>query len=473
MKYLGLPDFLRIAARLLRVEVEDVRRYVRLDRAQHALLPPTAHFAGGGCDTVASEAARLFGEQVLAGSMPEKNVQCAWLCMRRFLNMNDQAWIGGEEDGSAVSAFVARMRDGEEVTAELVGWLETHLQARPRQRPQPSRDDPDLFMHLSSAITSLPARVRSRLNGLVNAIDTEIGDFARVEGLAYGIGTFRPSVLPATASTNGPTILACTENRLFNADGFVIIGELGGSLGAGVDLAIALARLVPILFLQPRGQQLSPRTQALLKRHGACLRFYPQGETAETFARSHVRRWLKREARALADSGRHREMVAIRLISLFRALRAKRAELSTIEFARQVAKQRMSAEHADALLADIRQFELASLVQTIALAAALDVPVSVDLVDAPSQAPEPGRTVIQQNRLLQLSHQELDDLEQVAESDGYTAAQVVHMISCAQASIDDELAREPAAEMAQPVRVADRTLWTRARWRSLYKRFYR
>jgi hypothetical protein len=51
----------------------------------------------------------------------------------------------------------------------------------------------------------------------------------------------------------------------------------------------------------------------------------------------------------------------------------------------------------------------------------------------------------------------------LAAIEGYCGDEVARMISCAQASIDDELTHDPTT-------VGRRSVWTRQRWRVLHDR---
>jgi prophage maintenance system killer protein len=440
---------------------------------QRALSPPTAFFAGVGATTYASEAARLLAEIATVGALPQDNMRCAWICMLRFLELNDCRWRAEADDGAALDRFVEDILAGEPVAMELARWIERHVILPPAGVGAPG-EGPTAHVHVTSAITGLSSEKRAEVDELANAIDEEIADFVRDNELSYNIGTYRPSVLPAADPDDPDTALAYADERLLKADGFVVIGACGGSLGAGIDVATALAALVPILYLHPRDEKLSPRTRALLERHGADIRRYRPGDEAEVTVRSYVHRWLEREGGALADTCRMATMMHVRVAPLWRALRKAANGVSRAELRRRLAAQRMTESHGLVLLSSVHYLALASTCQLLALGAALDVPVSLD-IQGPSAGPAvhptaPGPTrAARQTRLQPLSHQELDDLEQV--SANYTGAEVAQMVRVAQEQIEAEIA-QIAASAYGAVTIGQRSLWTRQRWRGLHKRLF-
>jgi hypothetical protein len=469
MRYPSLKDFLRIAARLLEVDVADVGLFVRLDRAHVSLSPPTKYFARGRDQTLAEHAVQLFIDVAGARALPEKNLQCAWLCLKRFIELNAAAWEPQHGDQEAFMRFVEEINVGVGVKPRFVAWVESHLAGTDMASDEPPSEaaSADPSVYLTSRISCLSRSQRTRLEHLSNAIDEEIAAFAagRRESL---IATYRPAVLPATDSTDPVAVLAGIEERLLDARGFVVLGEGGGSIGSGAEVAVAISALLPILYLQPEDEAFSPRTESLLNRYGACVRRYPAGDHAEVAIRSHVRHWLKREGPALVDGKRQREMAELRLRRLFDALRHAVEGMSRVEFARRLARVGMTEAHGRTLLSDCRRLLLGSVNELLALAGAFDVPANLDVADLSaeprrsSRDPERERST-QQDRSRRLSLQELDDLEQLAAIEGYCGDEVARMISCAQASIDDELTHDPTT-------VGRRSVWTRQRWRVLHDR---
>lgn len=471
MRYLGAEEFLRIAARLLGVEDDAIRLYVRLERMQRALSPPTAFFAGVGATTKASEAARLLTEIATVGALPEQNVRCAWVCMHRFLEINDLRWRAESDDPAELDRFIEHILDRDMVSVELAAWIDRHVADAPG-RAGPVGEEPTPHVHVTSAITGLADDEREEVVELANVIDDAIADFVADTGLPYNIGTFRPSALPAADCDDPDSALTNADRRLLAADGFVVIGARGGSLGAGIDVALALAALVPILYLQPFDEKLSPRTRALLERHGACIRRYRPGYEAESTVRSHVHRWLEREGRALADTRRTRMMMHIRVAPMWRALRKAAKDMPRVEFRRRLAAQRMTETHGRVILSSVHYLALASACQLLALGAALDVPVSLDIQVGSPEPAVPASDRAESNpqpRLQQLSQQELDDLEQT--SAGYSGTEVARMMRVAHEEIEEEIA-EIAGASGTAVTVGQRSLWTRQRWRALHDHLF-
>lgn len=484
MRQLGLRDFLRIAAKLLGVEAEIAPLFVRLDRAQRALSQPTAHFAGGGRHRRFSEVAvKLFIDIASAGALPEKNLKCAWLCTRRFLELNGYSWRPQHGDPELFLSLIKEMQAGIDVRARFANWIDNRLELKENPNNEPSDEaveacTPDSFLYLTSRIVGLTDAEHDELRDWETAIDDEVAAFMREENVAGCIGTFRPIVLPATSSEDLIAILNGIEHRLLEACGFIIFGERGGSHGTGNELALAIASLVPVLFLQPNDEPLSARTESLLNRYGACIRRYPAADRTKSAIVSHVRQWLKRECAALIDSPRQREMAMLRAQRLFGALGDAAKELQAAEFARRLASLGMTEVHGRALLSDIRRFIRASLNEILVLCAALDVPAAIDAYTpaAPKQkvpyekVDPPAPPVVDrpryQGRSTRLSDAELDHLEQLASADGYNGAQVARMINVTQKRIDKEPTRASHASVAR------RKVYGRNEWSELHEELF-
>jgi prophage maintenance system killer protein len=473
MRHLGPQDFLRIAAKLLGIQNRDAPLFIRLERMHRVLSTPTTFFAGGSRHrTIADESVQLFLRVASSGVLPEKNVQCAWLCLKHFLQINGYEWRSQHDDQQVLIGFVEEIQVGVDVRSRFAEWVDSHIAHG--QKPVPDDEvepEPDLSIYITSRITCLSEDERKALDAWTEAVDDEVARFVLEEDVPHVIGTYRPAVLPASPSTDRDKVLAGIEERLLAASGFIIVAVGGGSVGAGYELGGAIAGLAPILFLHPDDEPPSPRTESLLQRYGATVRTFPTGPRAPAAIRSYTRQWLKRECSALADSRRQREMALVRSNRLLHALRSAYEKLPRPEFASRVAALGLTVEHARALIADPRAFVLASLNQVLSLCAALDVPCSLDVVaervsGGGGGASENEHETARHERQPALTHHELDALEQTAASDGYSAAQVVRMVSCAQASIDDELSN------ADGEAVHRRSQWDRHRWRALHRRLY-
>ena len=127
-EYLGLADFIAIAAAVTRLEVDTVMKIADLGLADSALHAPAAGF--GDTDfypDFIDKAAVLLVRLAKNHPLPDGNKRAAWVALRIFIDINDWTWEPKPtvDDAEAAVLAVAAGDWDEYATAT---WLRRHLQ---------------------------------------------------------------------------------------------------------------------------------------------------------------------------------------------------------------------------------------------------------------------------------------------------------------------------------------------------------
>ena len=133
-----------------------------------------------------------------------------------------------------------------------------HKPAEPAQLALDLDDKPDTHIYVASALTALEPTERSRISRRCDSID---------QAIVASCGSIEKPWkvhLPILWSAPGPgndraprEIYNFNRDHVRRASGLVLLGDHGGSLGAGQEFAWAIARTLPVLVLLTGDEPLS------------------------------------------------------------------------------------------------------------------------------------------------------------------------------------------------------------------------
>ena len=129
--YVGLADYVAIAAEVTGLDVETLVRFPRLGLAESALHAPAAGFG----DTefypdLVDKATVLIVHLAKNHPLPDGNKRAAWVTMRVFLDINGWTWRTTPDIHEAERAVVA-VAAGEWDHPQMAAWLRERLQPPP------------------------------------------------------------------------------------------------------------------------------------------------------------------------------------------------------------------------------------------------------------------------------------------------------------------------------------------------------
>lgn len=132
VEYVGLADYVAIAAEVTGLDVGTVLRFPRLGLAESALHAPAAGFS----DTefypdLVDKAAVLIVHLAKNHPLPDGNKRAAWVTMRVFLDINGWTWRTTPAVDEAERAVIA-VAAGEWDHPQMAAWLRGRLQQPPK-----------------------------------------------------------------------------------------------------------------------------------------------------------------------------------------------------------------------------------------------------------------------------------------------------------------------------------------------------
>lgn len=171
-------------------------------------------------------------------------------------------------------------------------------------------DRPDTHIYVASALTALESAQRSHISHRCEIIDQTIVATSGSTGPAWQVHLPVVWSAPKPDDDRSPRkIYKFNRGHVRRASGLVLLGDHGGSLGAGQEFAWALARRLPVLVILGPGSTLSRQiagTPALL-----CIRDAPTDADLRLVVAHWVSEWGPAvESRARGGTGER--IIAIR-----------------------------------------------------------------------------------------------------------------------------------------------------------------
>lgn len=130
-EYVGLVDYLAIAADVTGLDADTIARVAKLDLADSALHAPAAGF--GDTDfypNFVDKAAVLVVRLAKNHPLPDGNKRCAWVALRLFVEINGWTWEPAPDVDDAERAVLA-VASGDWSQDDMAAWLANHLAAPP------------------------------------------------------------------------------------------------------------------------------------------------------------------------------------------------------------------------------------------------------------------------------------------------------------------------------------------------------
>lgn len=127
IEYLGLADYLAIAAAVTGLDLQTVVTMTNVDLADSALHAPAAGFGKNDFyPDFVDKAAVLVVRLALNHPLPDGNKRAAWVSLRLFVDLNNWTWDPKPTVDQAEAAVVA-IAAGEWDEAAAAAWLRNHL----------------------------------------------------------------------------------------------------------------------------------------------------------------------------------------------------------------------------------------------------------------------------------------------------------------------------------------------------------
>jgi death on curing protein len=127
IQYIGLADYLVIAADAMGVDVDELSPVAKIDLADSALHAPSAGFGETEFyPDFIDKAAVLVVRLVKNHPLPDGNKRAAWVTLRVFIEMNGWTWQSTPAVEDAERAVLA-VTAGDWDQDEMARWLREHL----------------------------------------------------------------------------------------------------------------------------------------------------------------------------------------------------------------------------------------------------------------------------------------------------------------------------------------------------------
>jgi death-on-curing protein len=129
VEYVGLVDYLAIAAEVTGLDTDTVARVAKVNLADSALHAPAAGF--GDTDLYpdfVDKAAVLVVRLAKNHPLPDGNKRSAWVALRLFVEINDWSWTPSPSIDDAERAVLA-VASGDWSQDQMAAWLRDHLSA--------------------------------------------------------------------------------------------------------------------------------------------------------------------------------------------------------------------------------------------------------------------------------------------------------------------------------------------------------
>jgi len=127
--YLGLPEYVAVAAEITGLDVDTLLRVARLELADSALHAPGAGFGETEFyPDFIDKAAVLVVRLAKNHPLPDGNKRVSWVALRLFVEINGWSWNPAPSVHDAERAVLA-VASGEWREREMASWLGRHLSA--------------------------------------------------------------------------------------------------------------------------------------------------------------------------------------------------------------------------------------------------------------------------------------------------------------------------------------------------------
>lgn len=195
-------------------------------------------------------------------------------------------------------------------------------------------DQPETHIYVASALTALEPDDRSKISSRCEIIDKTIIETSGQKGIPWQVHLPVLWSAPKPDDHRSPReIYELNRDHVRRASGLILLGDHGGSLGAGQEFAWALARRLPVLVILGPGSTLSRQvagTPALMRIETAAT----DDELRQVVADWVVERGCSVETRARNGTGER--LIAIRAVE--RLSNAFDASLDSVEAISAVAE---------------------------------------------------------------------------------------------------------------------------------------
>lgn len=181
-------------------------------------------------------------------------------------------------------------------------------------------DPPETHIYVASALTAIEPSDREEISRRCEIIDRTIIERSGTRGRPWRVHLPVLWSAPRPTDTRTPTEIYQTNRKhVRRAAGLILLGDHGGSLGAGQEFAWAVARRLPVFVIHPEGTPLSRQIGGTPAQ--MCIR----QASSDSDLRDAVTRWVADwgaavESRARSGTGE--------LIIAFRAADRLRAALT-------------------------------------------------------------------------------------------------------------------------------------------------
>ena len=171
-------------------------------------------------------------------------------------------------------------------------------------------DRPETHIYVASALTALATSDRDEISRRCDIIDQTIIERSGIDGQPWQVHL--PVLWSAPRPTDtrtSPEIYQTNREHVRRASGLILLGDHGGSLGAGQEFAWAVARRLPVLVILPDDRPLSRQIA------GTPAQMCVRRATADDELRDAVKGWVDDWGAAVesrARSGTGELIIALR-----------------------------------------------------------------------------------------------------------------------------------------------------------------
>lgn len=235
----------------------------------------------------------------------------------------------------------------------------------------PPGDEGNPLIYVASALTHLDEQGHLLIDAWSHIIRRGVTEDVRGSSQPWVCRIHLPVSWSPPESPGEPEQIYTMNSRIVreHADGLIVIGYLGGSLGAGQEFAWAVGLRMPILYVRPKDHLMSRQIEGT----PADIRIveFANSEELEDAAR----RFVRENRRILQDSYRRRQNRAAQFRPLGEALKAAWEGVGLGERQTVVGEGRLHERRIQELVGDPIALAGASLDEVAALSGALGLDI--------------------------------------------------------------------------------------------------